>query len=51
MPRDVEIRLPPHQATARPLTTIDDAGDAAILALLGMFALLDAVLVVLWGLM
>ena len=51
MPRDVEIRLPPHDATARLLATVDDAGDTALLALLGMFTMVDAVLVVLWGLM
>ncbi|HWG81293.1 MAG TPA: hypothetical protein VN681_16035 [Stellaceae bacterium] len=51
MPRDIEIGLPPHHAAARPLAAIDDAGDAALLALLGMFTMMDAVLVVLWAVM
>jgi hypothetical protein len=51
MPRDVEILLPPYEAAARPLATVGGAGDTGILALLGMFTLIDAVLVVLWGLM
>lgn len=51
MPHDIEIRLPQRQATARALATIGDAGDTGILVLLGAFSMIDAVLVVLWGLM
>ena len=51
MPRDVEILLPPRQTGARLLATISGAGDTGLLALLGMFTMADAVLVVLWGLM
>jgi hypothetical protein len=51
MPRDVEIMLPPQDAVARPPATAGGAGDSAILALLGMFTVIDGVLVVLWGMM
>lgn len=50
MPRDGENLLPPVEAVARPPATIG-SGDTAILALLGIFTMFDAVLVVLWGLM
>jgi len=51
MPRDVDILLPPRAAVARPPADTCGAGDTAILAILGMFTMIDAVLVVLWGLM
>jgi hypothetical protein len=51
MPRDLEIRPPPHHATTRPLAAIVGAGDTGLLVLLGMFTMVDAALVVLWGLM
>ena len=51
MPRDGESLLPPGEAVARPPATIAGSGDTAILALLGIFTMFDAVLVVLWGLM
>jgi hypothetical protein len=51
MPRDVEILLPSYEAPAHPPATVGGDGDTGILALLGMFTVIDAVLVVLWGLM
>ena len=51
MPRDVEIFLPPPEAAIRPRADIAGAGDTGILMLLGMFTMIDAVLVVLWGMM
>jgi hypothetical protein len=51
MPRDVDILLPPRAVVARPPAAIGTAGDTAILAVLGMFTMIDAVLVVFWGLM
>ena len=51
MPRDVEIPLPQNEPVARPLAAVGDAGDTGILMLLGMFSMIDAVLVVLWAMM
>ena len=51
MPRDVDILLPPRAVVARPRADIRGAGDTALLAVLGMFTMIDALLVVLWGLM
>lgn len=51
MPRDVEILVPPPALSARPLADIGGAGDAGVLALLGLFTMIDAVLVVVWALM
>jgi hypothetical protein len=51
MPRDVDLLLPPSEPVARPPAAIGGAGDTGLLALLGMFTMVDAVLVVLWGLM
>jgi hypothetical protein len=51
MPRDVEIFVPPPQAVMQPPADIAGAGDTGILMLLGMFSMIDAVLVVLWGMM
>lgn len=51
MPRDVEAFLPPPAVSARPAADIGGARDAGILMLLGLFTMIDAVLVVVWSLM
>ena len=51
MPRDVETLLPPPQAPAVQLADIGGVRDGGLLALLGVFTMVDAVLVVLWGMM
>ena len=51
MPRDVETSLPPQTVPARPSAEVGGATDAGLLALLGVFTMIDAVLVVLWAMM
>lgn len=48
MPRDVEILVPPHHASAEPAGEDHLSGDASILAILGVFVMVDALLVILY---
>lgn len=47
MPRDVESLAPLHDASAEPFQDARHGGDAGILAILGVFTMIDAVLVLL----
>ncbi len=47
MPRDVENLAPLHDASAEPFEDARHSGDAGLLAILGVFTMVDAVLVLL----
>jgi hypothetical protein len=51
MPRDGKIFSPRPGASAEPFADARRSGDANILVLLGLFAMADALLVVLWTLL
>jgi hypothetical protein len=51
MRRDVEAPTRRHDVSAEPFENARRNGDASVLAIIGMFAMVDAVLVVLWNLL